>query len=409
MPQFSFPAHEEWAKPFLRLLRGHREEIILRDPRQLNFILLAAEESAQSPDITPENLVKLSQLKEVLGKKMALQGTKAQLKPSFAKKKDKPTDGDADGDKKEKKEKKDKEKKDKGSDGEDELTETEGRAKVKDWLRRSSSATAPVAPNGGINTAEAPTPVTEGTEDDDSQPPVPSTPDMRALIGGSIEDEAYIPEGLEKMQLVVKWGGESTHSSRYQSRDLGDAFKKASRHARHLPRRADEIIGHHDHEQGCAQQRQDLHLVGATRHRELDPGRIREFQLIVIQNTAQIFAHALLGVESSSSSTSQSSLSSIANSRNPEPCPTISHLIQRRDLLDDNNAGKEKMTEAKKMLKVGLGPCFWLGVSRVDMRRCCFDLARARSDRTSRGHSRRSQSRWSRWVFHARGRDESLM
>lgn len=36
----------------------------------------------------------------------------------------------------------------------------------------------------------------------------------------------------------------------------------------------------------------------------------------------------------------------------PEPCPLISHLIQRRDLLDDNNAGKEKMTEAKKKLKM---------------------------------------------------------
>ena len=70
------------------------------------------------------------------------------------------------------------------------------------------------------------------------------------------------------------------------------------------------------------------------------------------QNTAQIFAHALLGVESSSSS-SQSSASSLGSVRNPEPCPLISHLIQRRDLLDDNNAGKEKMTEAKKKLKVG--------------------------------------------------------
>lgn len=30
----------------------------------------------------------------------------------------------------------------------------------------------------------------------------------------------------------------------------------------------------------------------------------------------------------------------------------ISHLIQRRDLLDDNNAGKEKMAEAKKLLKL---------------------------------------------------------
>lgn len=32
--------------------------------------------------------------------------------------------------------------------------------------------------------------------------------------------------------------------------------------------------------------------------------------------------------------------------------PVINHLIQRRDLLDDNNAGKEMMTEAKKKLKI---------------------------------------------------------
>jgi inositol hexakisphosphate/diphosphoinositol-pentakisphosphate kinase len=58
----------------------------------------------------------------------------------------------------------------------------------------------------------------------------------------------------------------------------------------------------------------------------------------------------LLGVEGSQSQSS----SSLAASRKPEPCPVISHLIQRRDLLDDNNAGKEKMQEAKKKLKVSL-------------------------------------------------------
>lgn len=71
--------------------------------------------------------------------------------------------------------------------------------------------------------------------------------------------------------------------------------------------------------------------------------------LLTWQNTAEIFAASLLGVAGGSST---QSTTSIAGSRNPEPCPLISHLIQRRDLLDDNNAGKEKMTEAKKKLKV---------------------------------------------------------
>ena len=96
----------------MRLLRGHREEIILRDPRQLNYILTAAEEAAQTEGVTEEALHKLAQIKEALVKKMSLPGTKAQLKPSFKK-------SDKDKDKSEKKDKKEKKEKD-GSD--DELT-----------------------------------------------------------------------------------------------------------------------------------------------------------------------------------------------------------------------------------------------------------------------------------------------
>ncbi|WWD19022.1 hypothetical protein CI109_103479 [Kwoniella shandongensis] len=296
--KFSFPAHEPWSQPFLRLLRGHREEIILRDTRQLQFILAAAEESAKTPGITQEVLTKLSQIQEALGKKMSMAGTKAQLKPSFAKKKGEKGD-------KEKKEKKEK----KGSDEEDELTETEGRKKVNDWLKRGASVNEVTS-----DLADGVTPSADAMAVDEVKEP--KTPEMNGHA--LAEHDPDIPEGLEKMQLVVKWGGESTHSSRYQSRDLGDAFKK------------------------------DIMIMNKDVLNNVKIYTSSERRVI---NTAQIFAHALLGVEGGGSS--QSSASSIANSRNPpEACPQISHLIQRRDLLDDNNAGKEKMTEAKKKLKI---------------------------------------------------------
>jgi len=218
--QFTFPAHEEYSQPFLRLLRGHREEIILRDPRQLQYILSAAEESAKTPGITDEITTKLSQLKEALSKKMSIPGTKAQLKPSFTKKKG---EKDSEG----KKEKKDKKKDKGGSDDEDEMTETERSAKVKAWLQKGEDL-EPTSTHEEISTVLVNGETTTPLFDEPSRD-VPKTPDMPALIGGSVRsDSVHIPKGLEKMQLVVKWGGESTHSSRYQSRDLGDAFKKVS-------------------------------------------------------------------------------------------------------------------------------------------------------------------------------------
>ena len=126
--------------------------------------------------------------------------------------------------------------------------------------------------------------------------------------------------------------------------------------------------------------------------------------LIFDQNTAQIFAHALLGVESGggSSFSSQSSSSPVPNGNGAmkgeslDPCPSISHLIIRRDLLDDNNAGKEKMNDAKKQLKVGNLP--HEPAHTYGCRSFCVPV-RVRNGRILPGQSRSSvnQSRLSRY------------
>ncbi|KAJ9112885.1 hypothetical protein QFC19_000440 [Naganishia cerealis] len=321
--KFTFPANEAWTKPFLRLLRGHREEIILRDARQLQYILDAADETARL-GCTPEVAQKLANLKDVLARKTGLAGTKAQLKPGFYKKdKVKDKNGSADGKKK------------KGEDDDGEATETDTtRERVKEWIEESGSLATPTpahaAPAALPPPVPSPTPIASQSPDHiptpmGSPPNLPTRPETPALSSSQFiqEDEAdqqpsdedLIPEGLEKLQLVVKWGGESTHSARYQARDLGDTFKK------------------------------DLMIMNKD---VLNNVKIYTSSERRVVNTAQIFAHALLGKENNTP----------AAARKPEDydTPQIEHIIQRRDLLDDNNAAKELTDQVKKKLKILLRP-----------------------------------------------------
>ncbi|KZW03828.1 hypothetical protein EXIGLDRAFT_827781 [Exidia glandulosa HHB12029] len=80
--KFNFPVAEPWTHPFVRILNGEREEIILRERSQLQRIADAVEE-AKTLGASGEDLQKLVQLSTALFNKIDLPGTKAQLKPAF--------------------------------------------------------------------------------------------------------------------------------------------------------------------------------------------------------------------------------------------------------------------------------------------------------------------------------------
>lgn len=82
--KFNFPVSESWTTPFVRLLNGENEEIILREAAQLNLIASAIEE-ATALGASGEDLGKLTLLNKTLESKISLPGTKAQLKPGFTK------------------------------------------------------------------------------------------------------------------------------------------------------------------------------------------------------------------------------------------------------------------------------------------------------------------------------------
>ncbi|KAF8914584.1 histidine phosphatase superfamily-domain-containing protein [Mucidula mucida] len=228
--KFNFPIDEAWTQPFVKLLNGEKEEIILREKDQLNLIATAVEE-AKRLGAEGEELAKLSQLNNALFRKIDLPGTKAQLKPVYSKR------------------------------------------------------------------------------------------------------QANKNRKLTKLTLVFKWGGEFTHSARYQSRDLGENMKK------------DISI----------MNKEVLQNVKASN----DIFTSSERRVIA---SAEIFAASLHETHSSTPTTSSSGRSSFDGSNNgyysggsPIP-PTPLTLIVRKDLLDDSNAAKDLMDDVKKRLKILLRP-----------------------------------------------------
>ncbi|EKM59188.1 uncharacterized protein PHACADRAFT_249460 [Phanerochaete carnosa HHB-10118-sp] len=235
--KFNFPIGERWTAPFVRLLNGEKEEIILRERAQLSLIATAVEE-AKGLGASGDDLAKLTQLNNALFSKIDLPGTKAQLKPVYSKK----------------------------------------------------------------------------------QP-------------GQMRN-------LTKLTLVFKWGGEFTHSARYQSRDLGENMKKDISIMNKEVLKNVKIY--------TSSERRVVASAEIFAAALSDTGRDSSYSVASTPTRSAVDVSSPAGPQGQSQKR-DSSAASGSGGRVPK-------LIVRKDLLDDSNAAKDLMDDVKKRLKILLRP-----------------------------------------------------
>jgi inositol hexakisphosphate/diphosphoinositol-pentakisphosphate kinase len=236
--KFKYTFH---TKPFVDLLKGHQEEVLLIGEAALSSVSdavrLAAEEGIEDPK-------KLRELQVYLNKKGAWPGTKVQIKPMFRKRR--------------------KEELPPGHEAEESPERTRIGSPPKDTTDMVEMATKRSDSMSGLTLSRI-----------------------------SAAENNLV---LDKLQLIIKWGGEPTHSARHQTQDMGGNF------------------------------RNDLLLMNRD---VLDDVTIFSSSERRVTTSAQIFAASFLD-------------------RDQFPAENI-HV--RKDLLDDSNAAKDVMDKVKKKLK----------------------------------------------------------
>lgn len=245
--KYKFTFHTE---PFIELLRGHQEEVLLIGEAALASVITAVDKAMVAGI---EDRGKLKSLRNVLVKKGGWAGTKVQIKPMFRKKK----------------------------------TEEMPSVEEKHVTDSSSPALDP--------DHEAEQALESGKEDGK----VRKSPKRHDSLSGVTMSKFTAAENslvLDKLQLIVKWGGEPTHSARYQSQELGENMRK------------DFLLLNRDI-------LDEVHVYSSSERR--------------VTTSAQIWAASFLGQKDV-----------------PEDFLTI-----RKDLLDDSNAAKDEMDKVKKKLK----------------------------------------------------------
>jgi hypothetical protein len=248
--KFKFTFHTD---PFIELLRGHQEEVLLIGEPALASVLEAVEKAMKAGG---EDRDKLRALRNVLIKKSSWPGTKVQIKPMFRKKNN------------------------------DEMAPVDESQVSSGEPSSQTTEEAPEASNSGNELS--------GKEN------VPRFPPKRhdSLSGVTMSKITAAENGLvlDKLQLIVKWGGEPTHSARYQAQELGENMRN------------DLAILNRD-------VLDEIHVFSSSERR--------------VTTSAQIWSSAFLD-----------------RTDLPEDFIQI-----RKDLLDDSNAAKDEMDKVKKKLK----------------------------------------------------------
>ncbi|KAF2865897.1 histidine phosphatase superfamily-domain-containing protein [Massariosphaeria phaeospora] len=236
--KFKYTFH---TKPFVDLLKGHQAEVLLIGEAALQSVSEAVRQAMEEGVEDPK---KLRELHIYLNKKGAWPGTKVQIKPMFRK-------------------------------------------------RRKEELHPEEADEDSEQPAISPTP------GDPLQPSLNFSPNRSDSMSGLTLSRISAAENnlvLDKLQLIIKWGGEPTHSARHQTQDLGANFRN------------DLLLMNRD-------VLDDVSIFSSSERR--------------VTTSAQIFAASFL-------------------EKDQYPAKNI-HV--RKDLLDDSNAAKDVMDKVKKKLK----------------------------------------------------------
>ncbi len=171
--KFKFTFHTQ---PFVDLLKGHQEEVLLKGESALNSVQEAVKVAMQQGI---EDQEKLQLLRTSLARKGAWTGTKVQIKPMFRKRKPE-----------------------------------EGLQKLHDGVGEDDAGST-------VTTFELPASVQEPVESTQAHARSDSFNGSTLSRFSAAENDLI----LDKLQLIIKWGGEPTHSARYQSQDLGENMR----------------------------------------------------------------------------------------------------------------------------------------------------------------------------------------